>query len=232
MKQMDQLPPSVLLHIFKFLPIPFLLKTVNRVCKLFWSIINENSTLWRHFEFEDALELNMCTLKSIVKKRVTTFRSFCIPHSITNIAAPATDLILSNLIKAKYLVWLDLSASQLSTLCFLQGLPKLEVLILDTCANIADCDIQAVTNCKRLEHLYIGYTSVSAEAVIEILPNRLHTLECSGVEFTWHTARSLLERHHQQLLFVTISLVPNPTYQELAAFKEQFSDTSILNVSL
>lgn len=225
---MDALPPSIICQIFSFIPIQHLLTCVNRTCKRFNDIIDSHSILWRHFEFDFPLELNeTTTLDSIIERRARLFRCFCIPEAVCEISAPEIDSILSHLSVSKHLVWLDLTGAQISTIHFLKGMQKvIEVLILDSCPNISNCDIQVINKCEKLEQLYIGYTNVSANCIVEVIPSRLHTLECAGILFSVDTLRNLLRIYHRQLQFVTASVLP-ASNDVLTTLTKEYEDVSL-----
>ena len=228
---MDQLPSELIVSILLYLQLEVLLRTVSRVCKHLYRIICENSILWRYFEFDHQIQLNRHTLENTLR-RVECFRAFCIPEAIIDLPAPDTDLLLYKLVNAKNIVWLDLSSSHLSSLCFLHGLHTLEVLILDSCPNISGCDFEIIASCHKLEQLYVGFTSVAPSTISALLPHRVHTLECSGIGFSTSEARNLLRRYHQQLQFFSLSLDPFPSDDTLNTLKSDYSDTTIFIVSL
>jgi hypothetical protein len=133
---------------------------------------------------------------------------------VTRLLPPDIDLHLHALCFSRDLLFLDLTGIELSSLSFLRRLDRLEVLILDSCANLGDCDLPGVKYCIRLNHFYIGFTKFSPNAISQNLPSSVHTLECSGVQFTLHQSRSLLGCH-PHLLQVTISGLDPIEYHHL-----------------
>jgi hypothetical protein len=57
----------------------------------------------------------------------------------------ATKLSLS-----RNLVWLDIRRCKLSTICFVQYLPKLELLNVTDCRNLYDVDFQVISKCMQI----------------------------------------------------------------------------------
>lgn len=50
--KLTELPDNILVSIFKLFHLQFSLQVVNRTCKRLHSLIEENSILWRFFEFD------------------------------------------------------------------------------------------------------------------------------------------------------------------------------------
>lgn len=224
---MESLDDVTIAFIFRFIPLEILLQQVNRVCRRFNEIIETHSILWQNFEFTESVSIDAFTLDKILRKRARLFRSFCVPDSVNEIPAPDIDYQLHLLSSANKLVWLDLTGAQISTLYFLKPLKALEVLIIDTCKNISSCDVKVIKDCPNLEHLYMGYTNVEGGCIVNIVPPKVHTLECSGINFTLESLYAVLEAYNNQLLFLTVTIVPIPDTNTISALKDQFSDVTL-----
>lgn len=200
-----QLPDEIIVKILGHLPLVDLLKIISRVCKKLNHIVQTSPSLWKNFEFEYYFELSHQDLKHLLSpQRIAVFRKFCIPEGISFLPSPKVDELFFEFRGARRLQFLDLTGARLSSLSFVGHLSKLEVLILDSCQHIQDCDIEAIEDCKNLQQLYIGNTHISPAALIKILPSSLNTLECSGIKFTVLEITELLNSH--PLSYFTFSL--------------------------
>ena len=59
-KKITDLADNVVISILKFLDLQYLLQVVNKTCKRLKSIIEDNSVLWRFFDFDSKLMRNPC----------------------------------------------------------------------------------------------------------------------------------------------------------------------------
>ena len=195
------------MRILSYLPLNSLLQSVNRVNKRLNSIVQLNQYLWRNFDFDYPISISHKVLSFVLSERKShTLQTFSIPDSEHNLTAAQLDSHLVHLGAAKQLKWLDLSSQPLSTLCFLQNFRALEVLILDCCTNIIDCDIHVLKQCSEIRHLYIGFCKVSAATIIESVPHKIETLDCSGILFSCDEAYDLMRVHCDHLQFFTFSM--------------------------
>jgi hypothetical protein len=120
--------------------------------------------------------------------------------TLRNFQSHIADNVLHSLHLARKLLYLDLTGARISTLNFLRNKPKLQVLILDSCPCLSDCDLLAIRELPDLEHLYLGFTNLSPLAIIANTPPKVHSLECSGVSFSVEEAIRLLGKFQLQYL--------------------------------
>lgn len=78
--KLTELPDNILVSIFKLFDLQFLLQVVNRTCKRLHSLIEENSILWRYFEFDIELAVKSSDLERILQHS-SCFRRFLLPRS-------------------------------------------------------------------------------------------------------------------------------------------------------
>lgn len=103
--KITDLPDNVVISILKFLDLQYLLQVVNRTCKRLKSIIEDNSVLWRFFDFDSELNVKPCDIERILQHS-SCFRRFLLPHRHFEVPVP-DHFIESSLEKCKYLYWLD-----------------------------------------------------------------------------------------------------------------------------
>lgn len=217
------------MKIFASFPLSILLQRFCPVCKLFNRVIHTYDSLWCHFEFNYYIQMDQKTFISVMK-RAPSFRRFIIPEAIVHHAIYETDHLMLNMCNARNLTWLDVTAAPLSKLTFLCHLKKLEVLILDSCTNICPNDVGLIKQLSNLQHLYIGYTGIPAQAIMQSVPCNLHTLECSGIQFTLGEAEELLRIYNRQFLFLTISLRPHNSARDIQELRSTYPSTTITYV--
>ena len=176
----------VLTHIFSFLTLDELLTSVNRVCTTFNFLIKESSKLWKEFDFYGALHIKETDLIYILKHS-SCFRSFIIGYSEYCGSSDSLDFHLTTKLSlSRNLVWLDIRRCKLSTICFVQYLPKLELLNVTDCRNLYDVDFQVISKCMQLEQLYLSFNEISARTVIDMARNLkgLIFLDVFGLKLT------------------------------------------------
>jgi len=109
--------------------------------------------------------------------------------------------------KAKSLFWMTLVDAPISTLGFLVNVPNLQILNLTGCKNLVDADFLAVASCKNLDQLYLSFTKVSPETLINITTGkRLTALDVSGVKLKLQHCHDILRYSWETLLFFHLSL--------------------------
>jgi hypothetical protein len=135
-----ELPDVPLIRVLYFIDLEDLLLVVNRVCKRLNDIIKYSAVLWTVFEFYDPLNITESDLPCILKHS-KKFRVFNIGLSnYTGRLAQLDYFLVTSLSSSKNLIWLTLTGIDISTTCFLQYLPNLEILDLSQCNNLNDCD--------------------------------------------------------------------------------------------
>ena len=103
---------------------------------------------------------------------------------------------------------LNLSGCILSSLCFIQHLPKLEIKNLSHCENLQDCDFTVISNCSSLECLYLSFNKVKATTLNYIVLNTpaLQTLDICGIYLTTAEISNILDKCYHSLLLLHMSL--------------------------
>ena len=61
------MPSEVLVKIFQFLQLEDLLRTVNRVCVLFYNLIENSAVLWKEIDLSHPLELTANNLYQVLR---------------------------------------------------------------------------------------------------------------------------------------------------------------------
>lgn len=147
--KLTELPDNILVSIFKLFDLQFLLQVGNRTCKRLDSLIEENSILWRLLEFDIELALKSSDLERILQHS-SCFRRFLLQRSNFEIQISNT-IIEGSLERCRYLYWLDLSDSTLTSLSFLRKTRELEVLDLTGCKLLHDSEFLEIHNCTKLD---------------------------------------------------------------------------------
>lgn len=213
MLSITDLPDLVLTYIFSFLTLDELLTSVNRVCTTFNFLIKESSKLWKEFDFYGALHIKETDLIYILKHS-SCFRSFIIGYSEYCGSSDSLDFHLTTTLSlSRNLVWLDIRRCKLSTICFVQYLPKLELLNVTDCRNLYDVDFQVISKCMQLEQLYLSFNEISARTVIDMARNLkgLIFLDVFGLKLTLLEAREILNFCHRTLTGFYLSLATDIT---------------------
>ena len=200
-------PEHILVSILKFLDLSHLLQSVNRTCKRLHNIIEENSILWRFFEFETIIIVGTIELKRILKHSAA-FRRLFLPYSTRSFDAPLLDLMfVTAFAKSRHLYWLDISDSPISTLCFLRCTSGLSVLNLSGCKNLTDCDFHVISNCKELDHLYLSFTNITQRKFVEIASKlNLISLDGCGIKLSIPQCIEILQGDCRHLDYFQLSL--------------------------
>jgi hypothetical protein len=162
--------------------------------------------LWKFLEFDSQIYFkSLSTAQSVLSPRLEFLRHLSLPYALESLEAYESDSFLAGLSAANKLVWLDITGCKASSLSFLQNLIHLEVLIIDSCIHICDWDVSVIKHLKVLNQLHIGFTSVTAETIVSVLPPRIWWLECAGIFFTEDLLIALLESR-RNLQHLTVSL--------------------------
>ena len=203
--KITDLPDNVVISILKFLDLQYLLQVVNRTCKRLNSIIEDNSVLWRFFDFDSELSVKPCDIERILQHS-SCFRRFLLPHRHFEVPVP-DNFIESSLEKCKYLYWLDLSDSLISSLRFLQKTPALEVLDLTGCKFLKDSEFTEIHNCANLDHIYLSFTNITPETFVEIASKQnLITLDGYGIKLNVSQCEKILKGICRNLQYFSLSL--------------------------
>ena len=118
-------PEIVVINIFRFMELKYLLKTIYLVSKYFYFLIWESSILWRNIDFS-CCEIRSCFLRNTLSRHNSEIRQIVFWRALRKIPCYDIDFILTTYLYKASLIWnLDLSGSQLSTLCFLPMLKSL-----------------------------------------------------------------------------------------------------------
>lgn len=219
----EHLNDDVLRKIFSNIPLQDLIQSVCKVCTRFNSIVKNDVHLWKNFDFDYPLHFSEESINAVLpEKRIKILRYLSLPFATEEIITCDIDRFLCRLTQAHLLTWLDISGAQTSSLHFVKELTNLSVLIVDTCKYLQDCDISVVKELRKLEHLYIGYTSITAEGIIRALPpfQKVNTLECSGIYFVEEELIELLERAGGSLKFLAVSV---RSHVDVIQLSEQYS---------
>ena len=136
------------------------------------------------------------------------------PYADIRCSVPEIDFYFTTYLScASRVIHLDLTKCSISTLGYLLHMPYLEILQLSECHNLLDPDFMAISNCTRLQHLHLGFTSVRADTtvcLVKLLPLIKH-LDFAGVEFTLIQSREILQSCRKTLKFLSLSLVEGAT---------------------
>lgn len=223
------LPDLILVNILQYIKFADLILVVNRTCKRLNTIVKENSRLWRHLYFEHPITLNKEQLDYVLRHS-NGFSEFSIPHATFSCLVPDIDsALVHRFFNAKKLYWLDLTECKLSTLCFLEYLPNLEILNVSECLNLVDDDFHAITYCKKLDHLYVSFSAITPSTVVSITNElRLTVLDVSGIKFSLEQCRQLFESSYETLLFVNISLNDSESAQGFERLLRYYIDCNIV----
>lgn len=166
------------------------------------------------------------TLKRILKHSLG-FQTFLIPNAELSYAVYEIDFLLTtNLPNSKFLYWLDISCSNVSTLCFLSLMPSLEILNVSECRNLDDCDFHVLEKCENLDQLYLSYTNVNPETVVKL---QLTVLDLSGVMMKVSQCDKLL---NPDMLFFQVSFATEESKSNIETLQEKWIDCSIKLIPL
>lgn len=203
--KLTELPDNILVSIFKLFDLQFLLQVVNRTCKRLHSLIEENSILWRFFEFDIELAVKSSDLERILQHS-SCFRRFLLPRSNFEIQLPNT-IIEGSLERCRYLYWLDLSDSTITSLSFLRKTPELEVLDLTGCKLLHDSEFLEIHNCTKLDHLFLSFTNITPYTFVAVASKQnLITLDGCGIELNVSQCKRILKENCRHLQYFSLSL--------------------------
>jgi hypothetical protein len=203
-----ELPDVPLIRVLYFIDLEDLLLVVNRVCKRLNDIIKYSTVLWIVLEFYDPLNITESDLPCILKHS-KKFRVFNIGLSnYTGRLAQLDYFLVTNLSSSKNLIWLTLTRTEISTTCFLQYLPNLEILDLSQCSNLNDCDFHVIRYCTKLEALYLAFNKVEPKTITDVISDKpnLQVLEITGLYLKLSEIHNVLHKCYQSLMSFYVSL--------------------------
>ena len=174
---------------------------MKRTCKRLNSIIEDNSVLWRFFDFDSELNVKPCGIERILQHS-SCFRRLLLPHRHFEVPVP-NHFIESSLERCKYLYWLDLSDSLISSLRFLQKTPALEVLDLTVCKFLKDSEFTEIHNSANLDLIYKYNTGNICEIASK---QNLITLDGYGIKLNVSQCEKILKGNCRNLQFFSVSL--------------------------
>lgn len=224
-ESLTSLPDLVLLKILSLIRIQDLLQSVSRTCKKLHDIIENYSRLWRHFSPDHCDLVTKEQLMRILNHSVG-FYEFVIPYCSYVCCPPDVDfLFTTGLCNAKLLYWLDITGCEVSTLCFLNFLPNIEILNLSECKNLVDVDFQAIRSCKKLSQCYVSFTKIKPETIVSLCDDvRLSVLDTSGIPIKLTHCRRILSPY---LLFFYVTLAEGEDEQMFQGLVRRYRDTCI-----
>ena len=177
------------------------------MCRKFYNLIKYTPILWSIFEFYEPLIIKEEDLQYIFQ-HCRSFRVFNIGYSIYTGRLPALDFnCVLNLRRANSLTWLNLTNSSISTTCFLQFMPNLEILDLSQCLNLKDCDFLAVSLCTNLDSLYISFNEISPKTIVDIVTYtpKIQVLDLSGIYLNYIHVLDILDKCYKSLMSFYLS---------------------------
>ena len=219
------LPEHILVQILSYIPILELLSSVNRTCKQLKDVIEYNSVLWDDISLDFPFVGDAGTIKRILKHSVG-FSTLLLPYADISCRSDELDfLYTTNLCNAKHLFWLDISGSQVSTLCFLKHLPNLKILNVSECLNIVDSDCKVIADVKTLDQLYLSFTNVTASTVVDIGSSlELLVLDISGIVITVEQCDEVINTH---MHYIQVSIDPSETVESIDRLKAKWIDCQL-----
>ncbi|CAH1773855.1 unnamed protein product [Owenia fusiformis] len=210
----DDVPDEIIHQISSYLDLPTLTTTISLVNKRWNYIVENNNKLWETFSFSYPINLDERALQKIYK-HCNFFTTFLGGNAEITINAPLQDLYFNNIFScAKNIVYLELDNTEVSSLFALKYLKSLEILSLNHCINIQNCDIEVLEQLQNIEQLYIMHTSISARAICDVFKegrSKLFVLDLQGTEFIYSEILTVLRilpnlNFFGLSLFETISL--------------------------
>lgn len=228
MASLLSLPDLVLVRILSYFCIGELLQTVNRTCKKLHEVIENNSYLWRNIDFDYFVSLNAPELERLLRHS-SCLQTCLLPFALDTCGAHELDILFTaNLCNLKQLYWLDISHSQISTLCFLRRAPSLTILNVSECPNLVDADFTVVATCNKLDQLYLSFNNIQSETVLEVCSQlTLTVLDLSGIRLTVRDCDSLITSNLIQLY---VSFVEGVNETEIVELRQSHMDCNINKV--
>lgn len=211
------LPDVPLIRIFFFLDLEDLVLVVNRVCKRFYHLIKSTPVLWRVFEFYWPQVIKEEDLPYIFRHS-KSFRVFNIGYCTYSGRLSVFDYsFISSLSCARKLTWLNLTRTSISSTCFLQYLPNLEILDLSECENLIDCDFHVVSQCHKLQNLYLSFDKVNPKTIKDIVSciPQLEILDISGIFLKFFEVTSILDQCYWTLMSIYLSVDSSVNEEDL-----------------
>lgn len=118
--------------------------------------------------------------------------------------------LITGLSRATQLTELHLAFSTISSLCFMQFLPNLEVVDLSDCRNLCDADFKVIYHCKKLEFLNLSFNFINVSTIAAIVTDKPHlcALEIYGIGVTIADCHTILCNCYKTLDYFYLSLSP------------------------
>ena len=115
---------------------------------------------------------------------------------------------MTSLSFSKNLIWLNLTGTDISTTCFLQYLPNLEILDLSQCNNLNDCDFHVIRSCTKLEALYLSFNKIEPKNITDVISDKpnLQVLDICGLYLKLSEINSILQKCYWTLMLFYVSL--------------------------
>ena len=161
----EDLPDVPLIRIFFFLDLENLLLIINRVCTRFYNLHEKTPVLWKICEFYEHLIIKEEDFPYIFQHAIK-FNFFNIIYcTYTGHHYSFDYYCVTKLSNSNQLTWLNLTGTPISTTCFLQLLPNLEILDLSQCPNLNDNDFHAASVCHKLKTLHLSFSYLDPKTV-------------------------------------------------------------------
>ena len=202
------LPTLVLVKILRYISIYELLTTVNRTCRTFYELVRQTSVLWEYFEFEHDQHVSIKKRHlEIILKHSQAFRTLIFPPLELECYGYELDLLFASFMKSRKLYHLSLVDLPISTLCFVENTPNIEILNLSGCVNLVNDDFLVLKGATRLDQLYLSFTNISGETLCEIVRGKsLIVLDVSGVPLSLDLCHRVLRLLASTLVAFHLSL--------------------------
>jgi hypothetical protein len=221
------LPDVVLVKVLSYIPLTELLQKVNRTCSRLYSVIENNSVLWKDISPDFCVGLKLHDLKRLMRHS-HGFETYLLPYANYECFIYELDfLFTTGLSNAKHLYWLDISFSQISTLCFLRYLPSLCILNVSECPNLINADFIVLSLCQKLDQLYLAYTRILPETIaLTCSQLDLIVLDISGIPVSVDICERIIS---QCMISLQVTLIPGEEHN-LKTLRRNHLDCSIRTV--
>lgn len=176
------------------------------MCRRLHRIVESTSKLWAHIEFDFILTLDKKTLTRILKHS-RQIRTLLFDSAVLD----GIDLNDFNWIfqEASFcnIVWLNLSRTPISTLCFLTETRHLEIFNASECKNLLDEEFSVLQTCNKLEHLYVSFTKITPETVEKICFGKpIVVLDACEIYFDVPQCQRILKNTIGHIAYMHISI--------------------------
>ena len=229
MFQIDRLPVDVILNLCWYLQIQERI-ILAQTCKKLYNIIHSFAPFWKKVELsteEGPLVLLNEDIKDVLQHSGDLFY-LSMPYLECDTETWYLDYLFCKYVRnCSKLVYLDLSGSHMSTLCFLVNL-KLETLKLADCMKLIDEDFLILQK-QNLKHLDVSYTAIQPRTLVKVTASEnLEFLEAQSVIVTVDELETILD-HAKNLrsLNVTIDGINNNNLQRLQSCRQKHNTCKI-----